>query len=206
MKKIGLLLGSFNPVTIAHVAMASNIINSGLCDKVIFVVAQHNPWKRKITPAPFDLRCKMIEAAIEPLGDKAEVSWVEEEFDPPVYSYLPIGKALEAYPDDEIYIIAGTDTIDRIPRWKNFDTHIKGKVKFIEVLRDYDSSIADEPIPFEVQGETVSTVMEVTTLEMQKMDVSSTMVRNMISKGMNPYPYVTKEVLQIINDNNLYRQ
>ena len=206
MKKIGLLLGSFNPVTIAHVAMASNIINSGLCDKVIFVVAKHNPWKKKIEPAPFDLRCKMVEAAIEPLGDKAEVSWVEEEFDPPVYSYLPIGKALEAYPDDEIYIIAGTDTIDRIPRWKNFDTHIKGKVKFIEVLRDYDSSIADEPIPFEVQGETVSTVMEVTTLEMQKMDVSSTMVRNMISKGMNPYPYVTKEVLQIINDNNLYRQ
>ena len=52
MKKIGLLLGSFDPVTVAHVAMASNVINSGLCDKVIFVVAQHNPWKKNIAPAP----------------------------------------------------------------------------------------------------------------------------------------------------------
>ena len=205
MKKVGLLLGSFNPVTIAHIAMASSVIESGLCDKVLFVVAQHNPWKKE-APAPFDLRCKMIEAAIEPLGDRVEVCKFEEEFEPPVYSYLPIGKALETYPDDEIYIIAGTDTIDRIPRWKNFDTHIKDKVKFIEVLRGHDSLISDEPVPFEVQGKADCTDMEVTVLETQKLDVSSTMVRNTISDGMNPYPYVTKEVLKIINDNNLYRQ
>jgi nicotinic acid mononucleotide adenylyltransferase len=38
------------------------------------------------------------------------------------------------------------------------------------------------------------------------MDVSSTNVRWMIANGMNPYPYVTNEVLQIINENNLYKQ
>lgn len=218
MKKIGLLLGSFNPVTVAHVAMASNVINSGLCDKVIFVVAQHNPWKRKIEPAPFDLRCKMVEAAIEPLGDKAEVSFVEEEFEPPVYSYLPIGKALEAYPNDEIYIIAGTDTIERIPHWKNFETHIKDKVGFIEVSRGDkgDSLPLDSENPFEIDIITLANGfnkyrseevgLNVKVLRIKRMDVSSTMVRNMISKGMNPYPYVTKEVLEIINDNNLYRQ
>ena len=218
MKKIGLLLGSFNPVTIAHVAMASNIINSGLCDKVIFVVAKHNPWKKKIEPAPFDLRCKMVEAAIKPLGDKAEVSCVEEEFEPPVYSYLPIGKALEAYPDDEIYIIAGSDTIERIPHWKNFETHIKDKVGFIEVSRGDkgDSLPLDSEKPFEIDIITLANGfnkyrseevgLNVKVLRIKRMDVSSTIVRNMISKGMNPYPYVTKEVLEIINDNNLYRQ
>jgi nicotinic acid mononucleotide adenylyltransferase len=46
--------------------------------------------------------------------------------------------------------------------------------------------------------------MQVTTLEIQKMDVSSTMVRNMVSKGMNPYPYVTEGVAKIISDNKLY--
>ena len=204
MKKIGLLLGSFDPIHIAHVNMAACVLNSGLCDKVLFVVAQHNPWK-KAEPASYDLRCKMIESAIEPLGDKAEVCRFEEEFEPPVYSYLPISKALETYPEDEIIIIAGTDTIDKIPRWRNFDTHIKGKVGFIEVLRGFDSIIADKPIPFEVGGEAICTDMKVTILDTQKMDVSSTLVRKMVCDGMNPYPYVTKEVLKIIQDNDLYK-
>lgn len=201
--KIGLLLGSFNPITIAHVAMASNVIASGLCDKVLFVVAKHNPWKKE-APAPFDLRCQMIEEAIRPLGDKCEVCRFEEKYEPPVYSYIPINEAIETYPNDEIILVAGTDTIERIPRWKNFETHIKDKITYIEVLRGFDSMIANEPIPFKVGCVAVCTAMQVTTLEIQKMDVSSTMVRTMVSKGMNPYPYVTEGVAKIISDNKLY--
>ena len=204
MKKIGLLLGSFDPVHIAHVNIAACVLNSGLCDKVLFVVAKHNPWKT-VEPAPFELRCKMVEAAIEPLGNKAEVCRFEEEFEPPVYSYIPINKALETYPEDEIILIAGSDTIEKIPHWKNFDTHIKDKVKYIEVLRGFESLIETKPIPFEIQGKAVCTYMEVTVLETQKMNASSTMVRKMVSNGMNPYPYITKEVLKIIQDNELYK-
>lgn len=200
--KIGLLLGSFNPITIAHVAMASNVIASGLCDKVLFVVAKHNPWKKE-APAPFDLRCQMIEEAIRPLGDKCEVCRFEEKYEPPVYSYIPITEAIKTYPNDDIFLIAGTDTIDRIPRWKNYETHIKDRIGFIEITRGLDSTIADEPMPF---GETFVAVadIQVTVLEIQKMDVSSTMVRTMVSKGMNPYPYVTEGVAKIISDNKLY--
>lgn len=200
--KIGLLLGSFNPVTIAHVAMASNVIASGLCDKVLFVVAKHNPWKKE-APAPFELRCQMIEEAIKPLGDKCEVCRFEEKYEPPVYSFIPITEAINTYPNDEIFLIAGTDTIDRIFNWKNFETHIKDKIGFIEITRGLDSTIADEPIPFGESFEAVSSI-SVTVLEIQKMDVSSTMVRNMVSKGMNPYPYVTEGVAKIISDNKLY--
>lgn len=203
--KIGLLLGSFNPVTIAHVAMASSVINSGVCDKVLFVVAKHNPWKKE-EPAPFDLRCQMIEAATKPLGDKCEVCRFEEKHEPPVYSYIPINEAIKAYPKDVIFVIAGSDTIERIPRWRNFETHIKDKVKFIEITRGIDSSIADEPIPFKVYEEkAVCTAMEVSIMEIQKMDISSTMVRNMVNNGMNPYPFVTEEVNRIITENNLYK-
>lgn len=200
--KIGLLLGSFNPITIAHVAMASNVIASGLCDKVLFVVAKHNPWKKE-APAPFDLRCQMIEEAIKPLGDTCEVCRFEEKYEPPVYSFIPITEAINTYPNDEIFLIAGTDTIDRIPNWKNFETHIKDKIGFIEITRGLDSTIADEPIPFGESFEAVSSI-SVTVLEIQKMDVSSTMVRNMVSNGMNPYPYVTEGVAKIISDNKLY--
>jgi nicotinate (nicotinamide) nucleotide adenylyltransferase len=216
MKKIGLLLGSFDPIHVAHINIAACALNSGLCDKVLFVVAKHNPWK-KAEPATFDLRCKMIEAAIEPFGDKAEVCRFEEEFEPPVYSYLPIGKAIETYPDDEIYLLAGTDTIERISHWKNFETHIKDKVGFIEVSRGDkgDSLPLDSEKPFEIDIITLANGfnkyrseevgLNVKVLRIKRMDVSSTIVRKAISDGMNPYPYVTKEVLKIIQDNNLYK-
>ena len=201
--KIGLLLGSFNPITIAHVAMASNVIASGLCDKVPFVVAKHNPWKKE-APAPFELRCQMIEEAIKPLGDTCEVCRFEEKHEAPVYSYIPINEAIEAYPNDEIILIAGTDTIDRIPRWKNFETHIKDKIGFIEVSRGDYNSMTNVSMPFGLYVGVLGDNTLIRRLSIQRMDVSSTMVRNMVSKGMNPYPYVTEGVAKIISDNKLY--
>jgi nicotinate-nucleotide adenylyltransferase len=206
MKKIGLLLGSFNPVTVAHLHMASAVLNSGLCDKVLFVVAKHNPWKGE-EPAPFDLRCSMINDSIDPIKGKYEVCRFEEEFEPPVYSYLPICKALETYPEDELYIIAGTDTIERIPQWKNFETEIMNKVSFIEIKRGGSTEFENPRIPFIVREGSRSSLTnkEFWTIKTQRMDISSTLVRSMIKNGMNPYPYVTMETLQIINEYNLYR-
>ena len=201
--KIGLLLGSFNLITIAHVAMASNVIASGLCDKVLFVVAKHNPWKKE-APAPFELRCQMIEEAIKPLGDTCEVCRFEEKHEAPFYSYIRINEAIEAYPNDEIILIAGTDTIDRIPRWKNFETYIKDKIGFIEVSRGDYNTMTNVSMPFGLYVGVLGDNTLIRRLSIQRMDVSSTMVRNMVSKGMNPYPYVTEGVAKIISDNNLY--
>ena len=204
--KIGLLLGSFNPVTIAHVAMASSVINSGVCDKVLFVVAKHNPWKKE-EPAPFDLRCQMIEAATRPLGDKCEVCRFEEKYEPPVYSYIPINEAIKAYPNDHICLIAGSDTIDRIPRWRNYEAEIKGKVEFIEITRgEANSAKGLTNLPWDgdcYYNEKLD--FHVNRLIIRNLDISSTMVRWMVGKGMNPYPFVTEEVNRIITENNLYK-
>jgi len=205
--KIGLLLGSFDPIHIAHTNIASCALNSGLCDKVLFVVAMHNPWKDN-APADFDLRCKMIELAIAPLGDKCEVCKVEKEIEPPTYSYKTINRIREKYPDDELVLVCGSDTIDKLPQWKKFDTDIKDKVGFIEVKRNNDSTeIDNNSLPFIVwEGDRTSlTNKGFWYIKSQRIDASSTLVRSMIRKGMNPTPYVTKEVLDVINENNLYR-
>jgi nicotinic acid mononucleotide adenylyltransferase len=128
----------------------------------------------------------------------------EEKHEAPVYSYIPINEAIEAYPNDEIILIAGTDTIDRIPRWKNFETHIKDKIGFIEVSRGDYNSMTNVSMPFGLYVGVLGDNTLIRRLSIQRMDVSSTMVRNMVSKGMNPYPYVTEGVAKIISDNKLY--
>lgn len=204
--KIGLLLGSFDPIHIAHINIASCVLNSGLCDKVLFVVAQHNPWK-KDNPAPFDIRCEMVSAAIkESFNGKCEVCDLEKNFEPPTYSYKTIDKLREIYHNDELFLICGSDTIEAVPNWRKFETNIKDKIGFIEIKRDDGTEIENPKVPFIVHEGSRN---EYTTkgfwyIKMQRMDASSTLVRNMISKGMNPYPYVSQEVLWIIIKHNLY--
>jgi nicotinate-nucleotide adenylyltransferase len=172
---------------------------------VLFVVAKHNPWK-KHEPAPFELRCEMIKASIGAFGDKCEVCTLEKDIEPPTYSYKVLEKIREKYPNDELFLICGSDTIDAVTQWKKFETDIKNKVGFIEVKRNDGTEIDNDKLPFIIyEGSRNSyTTKGFWYVKMQRMDASSTLVRSMIAKGMNPYPYVTKETLEIIKKFNLY--
>jgi nicotinate (nicotinamide) nucleotide adenylyltransferase len=178
----------------------------------LFVVAKHNPWKKE-EPAPFDLRCQMIEEAIKPLGNACEVCRFEEKYESPVYSYIPITEAIKTYPNDEIILIAGTDTIDRIPRWKNFETHIKNKVGFIELSRGNTKSFEATKDSLGTQAMFYKWISwddklgehAYDKIQTQRIDISSTIVRNMVQDGLNPFPYVNEEVCEIIKQNNLYK-
>jgi nicotinate (nicotinamide) nucleotide adenylyltransferase len=207
MKKIGLLLGSFDPIHVAHVNMAACAINSGLCDKVLFVVAKHNPWKDN-APAPFDLRCDMILKSIGGFGlDDVCVCDYEKDIESPTYTYKVLEKIREKYPEDELFILCGTDTVEKIPNWKRFETDIKDKVGIIEFKRNDGTEIDNNKVPFIVrEGSRPSlTNKGYWYIKTQRMDVSSTLVRSMIAKGMNPTPYVSEGTLDIINKYNLYR-
>lgn len=212
--KIGLLLGSFDPIHIGHINIASCVLNSGFCDKVLFVVAKHNPWK-KHEPAPYEIRCQMIEASIRGFNGRCEVCKFEAESEEKVvYSYIPINMALERYPNDEIYVICGEDTLRKVPHWKNFKTHIKNKVTFIELSRGETQSFIntkdyldklEKPFRKWMTWDNKLGEHAYLKLQTQRIDMSSTIVRNMVSDGMNPFPYVNEEVCEIIKRNNLYK-
>lgn len=50
--KIGLFLGSFDPIHIGHISIISSVLNAGFVDKVIVIPAWHNPFKEH-SPASF---------------------------------------------------------------------------------------------------------------------------------------------------------
>ena len=202
MKKIGLLLGSFDPIHIAHINIASCVLNAGLCDEVLFVVAKHNPWKEN-DPVPFDIRCEMVRESISPI-DGASVCELEKDIEPPVYSYKVLTKIREEHPDDELYLISGTDTFNHIPAWKNWEIDIKPYFKYIVASRYVPNDLEKgEAYRVDTFGSAIGQVDEIVTTT---LDVSSTVVRNMVANGLNPFPLVTKEVLNIINRHNLYKK
>ena len=198
--KIGLILGSFDPIHIAHINLASCVLNANLCDKVLFVVAKQNPWKNN-EPTPFNLRCEMISASLRPFQDKCDVCALEEEIEPPTYSYKVLDLIREKHPNDELYLIVGSDTLEGLHLWRKYEEKIKPFFKVISVERDSLLTKTNDDKPFLINDndDNLKGIAPLT------MIISSTIIRNMISQGMNPYPYVTQETLEIINKFNLYK-
>ncbi|MBW7952843.1 MAG: nicotinic acid mononucleotide adenylyltransferase, partial [Chitinophagaceae bacterium] len=62
---IGLYFGSFNPIHNAHLLIASNVAESGLVDKIWFVVSPQNPLKPSHTLLNEYNRLFLVNLAIE---------------------------------------------------------------------------------------------------------------------------------------------
>lgn len=199
---IGFLMGSFDPVHIGHVNMVRLALNSGLLDKVILVPSGHNPWKKE-EPAPFNLRVAMIEASIKEFGDKCEVSPIEITFEPPYYSNKPLNYFKEKYKENNLFILCGTDTVNRIPRWKNAETDILPFYGIIEISRGIENPM-QEGSELYVEDKKGNRYLYQRIISGSYMTSSSTEVRNCVANGLITYPLINSEVAKIINDNKLY--
>ena len=89
--KIGIILGTFDPIHMSHTLLASTILNLKLVDKVYFVPTVQNPWKINHPIASFDERCSMIKKSVEGINKiypkSVFVEDVEGSLMPPYYSY-----------------------------------------------------------------------------------------------------------------------
>lgn len=195
--KIGLLLGSFDPIHIGHVNVAVSALNNDACDKVLFVVAKHNPFK-ETPPAPFELRCKMVEASIRGLEGKCEVCTVENDIEGIAYSYKVLDILREKYKDDELYLLCGMDTFLQSFNWKEYDTHIKPYFGYIVVDRD---DTLDEY--FDKNEEFIDSI-NIMGIKSFRIDMSSSAIRYMVKDNKTPLPYINKDTFDIIVENKLY--
>ena len=195
--KIGIFLGSFDPIHIGHLAIVSNILNYGICDKILIVVAKQNPWKKHFA-ANFNHRCKMIESSTKPLGERCEVCTLERDIEPPTYSYKVLDLIRQKYKEDELYIIGGTDTICTMHNWAKFQEKIKPFFKYVEVARDNNE--AQTPITMIYRDNIGENVTLLSSLNVNNL--SSTMVRTLVKNNKNPYPYVSENILEMVR--NIY--
>ena len=204
--KIGIFLGSFDPIHISHVNLVSILLNSKLVDRVLVCPTVQNPWKDR-TPAPFEIRCEMLDAALEPLQEtfpgRVLVNDFEKTLKAPVYSYMLLDMIRTAHSNDELYIICGEDLIPSIKNWKNFDINIRPYFKYMMFKRSNDSNdnheigVSDSFFNEEVE-------MEGINISLNTNNISSSLIRDLVGNGKCPYPLVNKEVYNIIKRERLY--
>ena len=120
-RRIGVFGGTFDPPHLGHVAIALEVRHLLALDEVVFVVAG-DPWQksgdRVITPA--DVRVAMTEAATAG-APGVRVSTIEVERHGPSYSVDTLEALRHAGPDDEFFLIVGSDAAAGLDTWHRAD-------------------------------------------------------------------------------------
>ena len=121
MKKIGLFGGTFNPIHIGHIALASNAYLRHSLDVVYFIPAGNPYMKDPRALAPYEDRCKMVEMAIQH-HDWAQISKLECDTEEPSCTSVTLRRAKELYgKENEYYIILGEDAYEQLDQWYDYE-------------------------------------------------------------------------------------
>ena len=125
--KIGLFFGSFNPIHIGHLIIADYIAQFTDLTEVWLVVSPQNPLKQKNSLAKDHDRLHLATIATEN-NPRLKVSSIEFTLPKPSYTIDTLVYLKEKYPDKTFTLIMGSDNIQSINKWKNFE----------KLLEDYD--------------------------------------------------------------------
>ncbi len=188
-ERVGVFGGTFDPVHIGHVVVATECRSALQLDRVLLVVAG-DPWqKRGQVVADAHTRLLLVEAAVEGV-DGVEASDIE----------IARGTAsvtadtLEALsgPHRELFLVLGADAVANMPTWRRLDeTRDLCTVVVVERAGDVHAS---PPGPG----------WQVARVAIPRLDVSSSEVRERLASGRPIDGLVPTAVVREIAAHGLY--
>lgn len=118
--RIGVYVGSFNPVHKGHIEVARHLINENIVD-IVLMLPTPNYWDKKDL-IDIDKRVAMLKLCEE---ENIKVDNIHNNH---LFTYEVLESLKEDYKDDKLYLIIGADNIEKFYLWKNFDEIMKNKV------------------------------------------------------------------------------
>ena len=182
--------GTFDPLHNGHIAIAKSVLEQGLADEVWMLITPCNPWKNDQDLLDDRLRYDM---AVEAVKDIKGIIVSDYEFNLPQPSFTAntLRHLSADYPDREFILTIGADN------WVKFDE-----------WREYDFILANYPIiVYPRKGcEVKELPASVTLLNLPLENISSTDIRNLVSKGEPIDHLVPISVSRTIKEKKLYQK
>lgn len=188
--KIGVYVGSFNPVHKAHMQIVDNLLKKNILNRVI-VIPTLDYWDKKGL-ALLPHRVAMLKFY------ENEKIIVDDSKSHLSYTYEIMDAIKRENKMDDIYLIIGADNVKEFHRWKNVQSILQNHViliprkginviPYIEKFKEKDNFII-------MQGD--------------EIDISSTNIRKFIQEGNIEQlrKDLDDDVLRYILDNKLYRE
>jgi nicotinate-nucleotide adenylyltransferase len=186
-RKIALFGGTFDPVHLGHLQLATAAKQSLDLDEVRFLPCQISPHKLGTLPTRGEDRCEMLRLATR------QVPWaVVDDFElqqaAPTYSYQTAEAMAERFPAARLFWLMGCDQWEALPRWKHPE-RLAAKVEFIVLARDRDPQPREGFSLHVIHGE---------------HPASATQIREAIASGEKKHPWLAPTVADWISKNRLY--
>ncbi len=195
-RRIGLMGGSFDPPHLAHAALAQSAIEQLQLDRLI-VLPTGDAWHKSRTLTDGQHRLKMTQLAFAGL-EQCKIDDREILRAGPSYT---IDSLLEVQKDEagsEFFLIIGEDQALQFSTWHRW-RDILSITHLVVAQRPHESSISQSSA--QLHPSEFDTVI---TLDFEAMAVSATQIRLRIENRQDVSAWVPANVLQYINQQNLY--
>lgn len=198
--KIGLYFGSFNPIHYGHINIARYCLEHIKLDDIYFVVSPQNPFKDKKTLADFNDRFTMVQLVCHEYDDLFFATDIENTLDYPSYTANTLRELIKINKESEYYLILGSDNFLDLDKWKDsyyiksFPMVVIPRLDKMEEIESFKEKLLKE------NGNDNIIIAK----DFKPMNISSTMIRDKISK-LEDYSNLTpKYIMNYIKQNNLY--
>ena len=168
----GILGGSFDPVHLGHLKLASEIRSNTGLDGVLLVPVFRHPFK-EACHASFEQRVEMLRLAAAGY-DYLVVSEIEKDSDLPGYTLSTVRALKKAFATAMFSFLIGEDNLAELNRWHKPD-EILAEVPVLVGVRGSGNSAENADHRW---------TERVRMIETSPLEASSTMVRELIGKGV----------------------
>lgn len=189
--KIGLFFGSYNPIHIGHTIIANYMAYYTSLDQVWLVVSPHNPLKTKSDLIDVYDRLEMAKLATEN-STKIKVSDIELHLPQPSYTIDTLTYLHEKYPEHEFVLIMGSDNLNTLKKWKNYEQLLKNYPIYVYPrAKEINPEFRDHP--------------HITITNTPLMELSATFIRQAIRDKKNVDYFLDWKVKEFIEAKGLYK-
>lgn len=187
--------GTFNPPHLGHIEIARRVRELLGFERVIFVPSYMPPHKIEGL-ASYKDRLEMVKLAV---GNK-NTSDIEFHLKVPSYTYRTAEKLFEENNNQKINFIIGYDQFFKLESWKEPEI-LREKINFIVIPRKFQNGQVMGQKAFEY-FKNKGYSFEILNIDF--LDVSSSMIRALCKNGSDIAGLTTKEVRKYIEDNRIY--
>ncbi len=196
-RRLGVFGGSFDPVHIGHLLIASDICDRLKLDAVHFVLAPRPPHKLRLM-APDEDRIAMLCLATAP-DERFVVDLREFERPGLSYSVQTLETFAEECPETELYFLMGEDSLAEFPTWREPE-RILALAHLAVACRPGSVADPDEIIRLFSIGEG-----RIHMVETPELAISSSLIRDRRQRDELIRYLVPADVEQFISERALYR-
>jgi nicotinate-nucleotide adenylyltransferase len=188
--RIGLYGGSFDPVHLGHLLVSRAAREEAALDRIFFIPAAQSPFKPGRDLSPGGLRARMLRLALAGRTE-CEVDTQELERGGVSYTIDTIRNFQRRIPGAEFFYLIGADHVAQLPKWRDA-AELAGSIHFLVIPRPGQSEV---PFPAPFHGQ---------YLHGFPLGVSSSQIRERVSRGLPVETLTGSAVAEVIRDNALY--